>query len=407
MIKPVMHSIWLVLVLSVLSSSVRAGTLGVLTYEIADGQVTITDCDLAAEGELAIPGEIEGLPVTSIGDGAFYGCSSLTSITIPDSVTSIGNGAFYGCSSLTSVAIPEGVTSIGDDAFFECINLTSITIPESVTSIGDGAFWGCSSLTSITIPESVTSIGDWAFVECSSLTSITVALGNPVYKSLVGVLFSSDGKELLQYPMAKSGMAYLIPESVTSIGDWAFLECSSLTSITIPESVTSIGNGAFYGCSSLTSVAIPEGVTSIGDDAFSECINLTSITIPESVTSIGRRAFSGCYGLESIVVPAAFYSRTGAALIGDDATRELWGTSGYTTHSNNTQPPTTPTIQPSIRMAPVIMVQGEEGSVKTIEVADSPDGPWRFWMDVTATASGVAITDLDGQAHKRFYRVRD
>jgi len=106
-------------------------------------------------------------------------------------------------------------------------------------------------------------------------------------------------------------------------------------------------------------------------------------------------------------VPAAFYSRAEAARMGGYITRDLWFHGGYTTHSNNTQPPTTPTLQPSNRMAPVIMVQGEEGSVKTIEVADSPDGPWRFWMDVTATASGVAITDLDGQAHKRFYRVRE
>jgi len=106
-------------------------------------------------------------------------------------------------------------------------------------------------------------------------------------------------------------------------------------------------------------------------------------------------------------VPAAFHSRAEAHRIGDDATGELYLIGRYTTHSNNTQPPTTPTVQPSIRMAPVIMVQGEEGTVKTIEVADSPDGPWQFWMDVTATASGVAITDLDEQAHKRFYRVRD
>ena len=148
-------------------------------------------------------------------------------------------------------------------------------------------------------------------------------------------------------------------------------------------------------------------VTSIGDGAFADCHALTTITIPDSVTSIGDRAFQSCNALESIVVPSAFYTRAEADWIGGNATRELWGTSGYTTHSNTIQPPTTPTIQPSIRMAPVIMVQGEEGSVKTIEVADSPDGPWQFWMDVTATASGVAITDLDGQAHKRFYRVRD
>jgi len=194
---------------------------------------------------------------------------------------------------------------------------------------------------------------------------------------------------------------------VTSIKELAFFDCGSLRSIIIPEGVTSIGDSAFSCCTMLNSITIPDSVTSIEDRAFCDCSSLTSITIPEGVTSIGDGAFSGCYSLESIVVPSAFHSRDEANRIGRDATGDLWFHGRYTTHSNNTQPPTTPTIQPSIRMAPVIMVQGEEGSVKTIEVANSPDGPWRFWMDVTATASGVAITDLDGQAHKRFYRVRN
>ena len=180
--------------------------------------------------------------VTSIGNYAFYKCTSLTSINIPESVTSIGSDAFYYCTSLTSITIPESVTSIGSYAFYYCTSLTSITIPESVTSIGSYAFRFCSSLTSITIPESVTSIGDYAFYNCSSLTSIT------------------------------------IPESVTSIGSSAFSNCSSLTSITIPDAVTSIGSYAFYDCSSLTSVTIGSGVTSIGDYAFYDCSSLTTVT---------------------------------------------------------------------------------------------------------------------------------
>ena len=206
--------------------------------------------------------------VTSIGDYAFYDCSSLTSITIPNSVTSIGDEAFDGCSSLTSIVIPDSVTSIGDWAFSGCSGLTSITIPNSVTSIGDYAFYNCSGLTSITIPNSVTSIGDWAFYDCSGLTSIT------------------------------------IPNSVTSIGDYAFYDCSSLTSITIPNSVTSIGYWEFYNCSGLTSITIPNSVTSIGDWAFYNCSGLTSITIPNSVTSIGDYAFYDCSGLTSITCEA-------------------------------------------------------------------------------------------------------
>ena len=170
-----------------------------LSYVIGDAEVAITGYNLFEEGELVIPEQIEGLPVTSIGDSAFADCIGLSSITIPEGVTSIGDWAFRGCSSLTSITIPEGVTSIGYVAFRGCSSLTSITIPDSVTSIGDSAFWECSSLTSITIPDSVTSIKGGAFAECIGLSSIT------------------------------------IPDSVTSIGDSAFADCIGLSSISIPQ----------------------------------------------------------------------------------------------------------------------------------------------------------------------------
>ena len=201
-----------------------------------------------------------------------YDMSVLASITIPNSVTSIGGGAFSGCSSLTSVTIPNSVTSIGTYAFQGCSSLSSVTIPNNVTSIEAGAFSGCSSLTSVTIPNSVTSIGDYAFDGCSGLTSVT------------------------------------IPNSVTSIGDWAFRSCTALTSVTIPNSVTSIGSYAFYGCSSLTSVTIGESVSEIGNSAFENCTSLTSITIGESVSKIGYSAFSGCSSLTSITIPNSIRS---------------------------------------------------------------------------------------------------
>ena len=242
--------------------------------------------------------------VTSIGAGAFRGCSSLTSITIPNSVTSIGDYAFNECSSLTSIIIPNSVTSIGDYAFTGCSSLASLSIGNSVTSIGYGAFRGCSSLTSITIPNSVTSIGDDAFSWCSSLTK-TNYTGN--IAGWCNIKFG-DGEA---NPMCNSHNFYIndqeikdlvIPNSVTSIGNYAFSGCSSLTSVTIPNSVTSIGDGAFSGCSSLTSVTIPNCVTSIGAWAFRGCSSLTSITIPNSVTSIGDGAFSGCSGLTSATI---------------------------------------------------------------------------------------------------------
>ncbi|MCD8054424.1 MAG: leucine-rich repeat protein [Lachnospiraceae bacterium] len=238
-----------------------------------------------------------GNGVTSIGASAFYDCTSLSSLTIPDSVTSIGEYAFYNCSSLTNITIPGSVTSIGNCAFFLCESLASLTTKSGVTSIGSNAFGCCTNLTSVTIPDSVTSIEDAAFDYCTSLADITVDEENTAYCSLDGVLFNKAETKLILYPEKKAG-AYAIPSSVTTIGNFAFTYCTSLTNVTIPDSVTSIGSYAFFNCTSLTSIIIPDDVTFIGDSAFEDCSGLTSIIIPDGVTSIG--AFSGCTSLTSV-----------------------------------------------------------------------------------------------------------
>ncbi len=271
---------------------------GVITF---DGEVTSIGVDAfwgcSTLASVTIP---EG--VTSIGYWAFAYCSSLASVTIPDGVTSIEGCAFYKCTSLTSITIPEGVTSIGESAFRDCSGLANITIPEGVTSIGNYAFSGCSSLASVTIPDSITSIGNEAFFGCSSLASITIPEG-----------VTSIGRDA--FNGCSSLTSITIPDSVTSIGQGAFYNCSSLASVTIPDSVTSIGTSAFYNCSSLASVTIPDSVTSIGGGAFWGCSSLASVTIPDSVTSIGVGAFSGCTSLASITIPDSVTSIGGSAFM--------------------------------------------------------------------------------------------
>ena len=240
--------------------------------------------------------------VTSIGDYAFSGSGSLTSVTIPDSVISIGDCAFSSCNSLTSVNIADGVRWIGNYAFLGSGSLTSITIPDSVISIGISAFSSCSSLTSITIPDGVTTIGSSAFSRCSSLTSITIPDGVTTIESYT-------------FYNCSSLTSVTIPDSVTSIGGYAFSSCSSLTSVTIPDGVTSIEYNTFYDCSSLTSITIPDSVISIGNSAFYGCSNLTSVTIPDSVTSIEGRAFANCIGIKEF--KGKFASEDGRYLIVD------------------------------------------------------------------------------------------
>ena len=241
--------------------------------------------------------------VTIIEDGAFQCCESLTNVTIGNSVTTIGKYAFSECSSLTSVTIPSSVTTIGYMAFDECRSLTNVTIPNGVTTIGMFAFSYCRSLTSVEIPDSVTTIGKSAFSVCISLTSINVASGNLNYLSEDGVLFDKNKSKLIQCPIGNQRTEYTVPNSVTTIGEYAFSCCRSLTSVTIPNSETIIEDGAFDQCYSLISVTIPDSVTTIGYRAFDYCRSLTSVTIPNSVKTIGGWAFSDCTSLTSITIP--------------------------------------------------------------------------------------------------------
>ena len=266
-----------------ISSFAEDDVLSYLTYEINNGEVTITGIKDSAGKDIVIPDAIEGYPVTIIGSRAFAYNEGITSVEIPDSVTTIGNAAFYACSGLTSIDIPDSVTTINNTAFALCVGLTSIEIPDSVTTLSNSAFRSCDNIESISVSEN-----------------------NEYYSSdEYGVLFNKDKTELIQYPIGNDRTEYSIPGSVTTIGDCAFYRCGSLVNIEIPENVTAIGDSAFYGCESLVSIEIPDGVTAIGNSTFYDCKSLASIEIPDSVTTIGIVAFAYCDSLESVEIPAS------------------------------------------------------------------------------------------------------
>ena len=313
-------------------------------YTTNNGTITITGYT-GSGGAVIIPDTINGLPVTSIGMNAFYSCTSLTNVTIPDNVTSIGDTAFAYCTGLANVTIGSGVTNIGYHAFFSCPSLMAITVdpansslssvdgvlfdkgqttlilfpeaktgsytvPDSVTGIGDGAFDHCAGLASVMIPDSVTNIASGAFYSCTSLTNVTIGngvttIGNLAFCYCINLTNVTIPDSVTTINGAFSdctGLAGItLGNSLTDIGG-AFVRCANLASVTIPGSVTSIGDMAFAGCSSLTNVMIPDSVTGIGSSAFSACTSLASITIPDSVTNIGNYAFDHCTSLNNVAI---------------------------------------------------------------------------------------------------------
>lgn len=342
------------------------------SYEItSDNEVSIYSVD-SSKSVVVIPSTVyddagKEYTVTAMGDYSCYGRSSLTSITLPETLKTIGNFAFYACDYLSSIKLPEGLTHVDGYVFYGCYSLTSVELPSTLTELSTGMFGWCSNLTSFTIPSTVTKIDNFAFYAtglknitipssvtdlgggvfgyCDSLNSINVEEGHPTLTSVDGVVYSKDGKTLVAYPGGRSSCD--VPEGVTEIGPYAFYYCVNITSMTLPESLKTIDSGAFFYVAYLESLKIPAGVDNIRPGAFANCSNMTGLevdennatycsvdgalyskdmtrvvvcptgvcanyTFPSTVKTIGELAFYGCT-FESAAIPAGVTTIEGYA----------------------------------------------------------------------------------------------
>ena len=254
------------------------------TYRVISGEAEIYNewhksaIPAMTTGAVTVPSTLGGYPVRRIENWAFYGCTNITSVTIPNSVTRIGNSAFEGCSAMSSVTIPSSVIELGAHAFSECSALTEVTIPSSVTNINKYLFSECTSLSSVTIPDSVTNIGQYAFAECTSLAGVTLPAG-----------LTSLGQYAFNYCTSLGG-TIAIPDGVTEIGSYAFEDCK-IEEVTMGRGVKKIREYAFFNCTALWTVVLGRNVAEIEGHAFAKCKNMHNLTVYPSVKSIAYYAF--------------------------------------------------------------------------------------------------------------------
>jgi hypothetical protein len=392
-------------------------------YTTNNGTITINRYT-GSGGTVSIPSSINGLPVTAIGDKAFWRCKGLASVTMPNSVTSIGNDAFRSCDSLTNVTIGKSVTSIGRNAFSSCHSLTSVTIPHSVATIGDEAFKQCNRMTNITIGNNVTNIGDGMFFACGSLTNITIPssvtrIGRAAFDGcthLTGIYFQGDAPDrdgpigsygddipVVYYPPGTKGWYRTFggrptepwtPPSAVQFEDyncWTDNRNMAIKrytgsggAVTVPSTidglpVVAIRDSAFEYCTNLTNVTIPKSVTTIGDRAFRGCTHLQTINIPHSVTTIGDDAFDDCRSLTSITIP------TSVTNIGD------WAFRGCT----NLQSITIPN---SVTKIGRWTFDGCRPSDLTIDMTNIEAGAFSKWGHLTCLTIGNNVTRIGDDA---------
>ncbi len=375
----------LLALIMIMSSLFAVGSSAVdvngFTFADKNGDYKLTGISASLSGEIEIPSKVNDKNVVEIAEGAFDNNMRITGVKIPATVTvvnkyafrgcinlrkaefassssavSVRERAFSGCEKLETITMPENISLISKNCFENCYALSGISIPDTVTNIADEAFIHCISLADVVIPASVSLIGSRAFMNCTSLNSFSVKQGSQSFKAVNGVLFSLDGKELVQYPIGRTAQSYTVPAGVETIGKGAFAfgkltsvtlpaglktidekgfsDCTQLSSINFPDSLETIGINAFLNCASLKKITLPakvtefdnafvgsgleeviiaSGITEICDHAFADCKALKKVEIPETVTSIGVNAFGGCTSLEEISIPSSVTSIGNAA----------------------------------------------------------------------------------------------
>ncbi len=333
-ISAITASLMLCSMLTCIPAGAEELTQGDLTYENRGVFIAITGCNENAV-TVDIPAEIDGLPVTWIDEEAFYFCSELTAVTLPDTIEYIADEAFDYCRSLTQITIPASVVGMGQDVFNSCIQLETITVAEGNPNFisVDGVLFSKNMehlycypsakkdtsyvipaqtrgtmdfenkyLTSVTIPAGMDMLEGATFSGCSALTEILVESSNTMYRSRDGVVYSVDQRTLVAYPAGAPAETYAVPDGVTEIGMYAFKN-SKLKGVILPDSVDTIGDSAFYMCKNLENIVLPDSLTTIKDSAFGFCYALPAIDIPDSVTELESWTFMYCKSLTEITIP--------------------------------------------------------------------------------------------------------
>lgn len=280
-------------------------TVDGLTYAVYSDHVVLTGCESQRTGTVTVPEEIEGLPVTEVGEDAFSLCQSLEAVELPDSVTEIGKRAFSGCQALREVRLPKGLTVLREYLFMSCQSLETFTIPEGITSVERMVFSYCTSLKQVTFPESLETFAGDCFRRCTALTEFVGSTSGQGAKVVDGLLMSPDKKMVWAFPPNHPAERVTVPAGVEEIDASAFAECANLAAVELPDSVREIGWNAFQYCTSLKSIRLPEGITTLGCRTFYSCTALETVILPETLTTIETSAFSECPAMKQITIPAS------------------------------------------------------------------------------------------------------